>query len=63
MEIQMTESIVAAITLAPDKVAGNMPIFVAKDEEDQNRLASLLSSILLGMAHDLGDGTFIIVKH
>lgn len=63
MQIQINDSIAAAITLSPDKVAGNMPIFVAKDEEDQNRMATLLSNILKGTAHDLGDGTLIIVKH
>lgn len=53
----------AVITLNPEMVAGGAPIFIARNEEEQKRIALILSRVLKGMVHDLENGTYIIVKH
>ena len=64
MEIQLTKQIIAIITLDKEKVyAGSAPIFVAEDEEEQQRIAMYITRITFGMVHDLGNGVLIIVKH
>lgn len=47
----------------PDQVCGGAPIFLAKNEEELEALAFLLEKIMDAMAHDLKNGTKIIVKH
>mgnify|MGYP000922542023 FL=1 len=64
MEIQLTKQIIAIVTLDKEKVyAGSAPIFVAEDEEEQQRIAMYITRITFGMVHDLGKGVLIIVKH
>jgi len=64
MEVALQESILAIVTLDKDKVlAGGAPVFLAKDEDEQQQLSLYLSRILKGMAHDLENGVMIIVKH
>ncbi|TCS84128.1 capping complex subunit for YIEGIA [Tepidibacillus fermentans] len=56
--------ILAIVTINEDKVkSGSAPIFIAKSEEELQRTAFLLEKILDGMAHDLENGTLIIVRH
>lgn len=57
------DTIVAAITLDPDKVKGDIPVIIAGDEEERERLARLMANILHAMVHDLGNGTYLIVQH
>ncbi|HHU63825.1 MAG TPA: hypothetical protein GXZ32_06445 [Clostridiales bacterium] len=64
MEIQLTKQIIAIVTLDKEKVyAGSAPVFVAEDEEEQQRIAMYITRITFGMVHDLGNGVLIIVKH
>jgi hypothetical protein len=64
MEIQLTKQIIAIVTLDKEKVyAGSAPIFVAENEEEQQRIAMYITRITFGMVHDLGNGILIIVKH
>lgn len=58
------ERILAAVALKDrEKVTGAVPIFLVEDQVEQQRVCLLLSRILKGMAHDLENGTYIIVKH
>ncbi|BAF59794.1 MAG: hypothetical protein HPY89_11555 [Pelotomaculum sp.] len=55
--------ILAVITLNMDKVSGGAPIFFARDEAEQDKIALYMSKILDAMVHDLGNGIYIVVKH
>lgn len=56
-------TIVAAVTLNTDYITGDLPIVIAKDEEDQDKLARHIANVLQSTIHDLGNGTFLIVQH
>lgn len=59
-------TIIATIALneAREKVSGGgAPIFFAENREEQEKLSLLLSRILKGMAHDLENGVYIIIRH
>lgn len=56
-------TILAVITLAMDKVSGGAPIFFARDEEEQEKIARYISKILDSTVHDLENGTYIVVRH
>ena len=55
-------TIVAAVTLNTDYITGDLPIIVAQDEEDRDKLARHIANILQSTIHDLGNGTFLIVQ-
>ncbi|MGB4392874.1 MAG: hypothetical protein WBJ77_06550 [Bacillota bacterium] len=40
-----------------------IPAFVVRDEAARQEKARLLSRILKGAVHDLGDGVLIVVRH
>ena len=62
--MELNKFILAIIALKPGKVAGGgAPVFYAENEEEQGKLALTLSRITEGVAHDLENGTYIIVKH
>lgn len=66
MEVSLTNNILAVVTLKKDgnKVdGGGCPVFYAEDEEELEQIAMLLSRLTLSMAHDLGNGVYILVKH
>lgn len=63
MDITITEDIVAAVTLNEKAAGGGLPIFYAKNEEEQIKVSRVLANIVKGMVHDLENGTFIIVRH
>lgn len=44
-------------------VASGAPVFIAENNEKMQRTAFLLEKILDGIAHDLENGTIIIVRH
>ncbi|AEG61150.1 capping complex subunit for YIEGIA [Desulforamulus ruminis] len=56
-------TIAAAVTIAPDFVSGDVPIMIARDEEEREKLASHLANILKATVHDLENGTYLIVQH
>ena len=61
----MEDTILAAVTTDAyaDKVHGNVAVFVADDEIEQQRTAMLLARIMRGMSPDLENGVMIIVRH
>ncbi|HOC06020.1 MAG: capping complex subunit for YIEGIA [Bacillota bacterium] len=42
---------------------GSGPVYIARDTEEQQRIAMYLSRITEGMVHDLENGILIIVRH
>lgn len=56
-------TILAVVTTDMNKVKGGTPIFYAKDEQELEKTSLYLSKILFGMAHDLENGTYVIVRH
>lgn len=66
MDVKIQEKILSIVVLnkAGHKVKpGGVPVFMAADEEEQEKLGLFLSRILNGMVHDLENGVYIIVKH
>jgi hypothetical protein len=55
--------ILAIVTTDRDKVGGGAPIFIVQDETESQKTAFLLEKILDASAHDLKNGTMILVKH
>jgi hypothetical protein len=64
MDTRLNEVILAIVTTDSERVIhSSAPVFYARDEEERERVALLLSKITLGMVHDLANGCFVIVKH
>ncbi len=63
MEVSISKMILAAVTLDKELVVGGVPIFFARDEEEQDKIALYLGRSLEGVVHDLENGVFIVVKH
>lgn len=61
-EIALTNCILAAVCIEPNKVDG-CPLFLAASSEEQQRTSLLLARIMGGIVHDLENGVYIIVKH
>lgn len=59
----MANRILAVVTLNMDIVAGGAPIFFARNQEEQVKMARYLARTLDAMVHDLENGVYIIVKH
>ncbi|WP_207892525.1 capping complex subunit for YIEGIA [Paenibacillus pinisoli] len=55
--------IVAVVSVYPDEVKGGAPIFIASDTGKLEETAFLLEKILDASAHDLKNGTIILVDH
>ena len=63
MDISVSNKILAVVTLDREVVGGGAPIFYARDEAEREAVSRTLSRILNAMAHDLKNGSYIIVKH
>ena len=65
MQIGLKDFIVAIVTINSSMVGpGAMaPVFYAEDEEHLNKLSEGIAKILNAVVHDIGMGTYIIVKH
>ncbi|MDF2713319.1 MAG: hypothetical protein K0R28_244 [Paenibacillus sp.] len=55
--------ILAVVSTKREKVGGGAPIFIVETEKEQQDVAFLLEKILDGNAHDLKNGTLILVNH
>ncbi|MDR6549450.1 capping complex subunit for YIEGIA [Paenibacillus qinlingensis] len=55
--------ILAIVTLTKERIAGGAPIFVVDGEDELQRMAFSLEKMLDANAHDLKNGTMILVKH
>ncbi|MFW5648461.1 MAG: capping complex subunit for YIEGIA [Candidatus Alkaliphilus sp. MAG34] len=65
MQIELGDLIVAIITMNKDAVGtgGTAPVFYVGNNEHLGELSEKISKILDGVVHDIGMGTYIIVKH
>lgn len=59
----MEHRILAVVTLDKSRVGGGAPIFVASDQDEQEKVALYVAKALDAMVHDLENGSYIIVKH
>jgi hypothetical protein len=63
MGTKLEKYILAMITTTPEKVAGSPPIFIVKDAEEIQQKAQILEAILDGIAHEIDESTYVVVKH
>lgn len=63
MSEQSVGTILAIVTLKMNTVGDGTPVFWAEDEVEQERIADYLSRILDATAHDLENGSLILVRH
>lgn len=64
MQASISNFILAVITLDPALTGGGgAPVFVARNQEEQDRIATYLARITAGVVHDLENGVYILVKH
>ena len=65
-DVSLTGTVLAAIVVeeAKTKVAGGgATVFTVADQEEQEKIALILSRILKGSVHDLENGVYIVVRH
>lgn len=64
-EVAPRKFILAMVTTDRERVApgGGAPVFYARDEDEAQQTAFLLSRILDAMVHDLENGVLILVRH
>lgn len=55
--------IVAVVSTNPNHVSGGVPIFIANTENEREKVAFSLEKILDASAHDLVNGSIILVDH
>ncbi|MFC4777544.1 hypothetical protein ACFO9Q_12170 [Paenibacillus sp. GCM10023252] len=56
-------NIVAVVSMQSNHVHGGPPIFIVDDEQQLQNTAFLLEKILDASAHDIHNGTIILVNH
>ncbi|MGI6097397.1 MAG: capping complex subunit for YIEGIA [Dethiobacteria bacterium] len=59
----MRKEILAAITINPELVGGGIPIFIAQDRAEQDKIATYLARITEGVVHDLENGVYVLARH
>ena len=63
---QLVGSILAVVSTEAAKekiIAGSPPVFIVRDEAEQQKIALYLSKTLDAMAHDLENGILLIIRH
>ena len=50
------------MTAEEGRISG-IPVFYAQSEEQRAVMATILSRVLEAVAHDMGNGVYILVKH
>ncbi|UJF36202.1 capping complex subunit for YIEGIA [Paenibacillus hexagrammi] len=55
--------ILAIVTMDRERIGGGAPIFIVENQEQQQKVSFSLEKILDATAHDLKNGTMILVKH
>ncbi|HBC94636.1 MAG TPA: hypothetical protein DCZ10_17495 [Pelotomaculum sp.] len=63
MSDEQVGTILAIVTLQMSMVGEGTPVFLARNEEEQQKVAGYLSKILDANVHDLENGSLILVKH
>lgn len=62
----ITDFILAVVTTEENRnrvEPGAAPIFYAQDEEELEYISMIISRLTKSMAHDLGNGIYILIKH
>jgi len=60
----LSEFILAVVTRDMNKVkGGGCPVFLAADQQEQEKMSLYLARILGGVVHDLENGVYFICKH
>ncbi|GGA37000.1 hypothetical protein GCM10007416_07460 [Kroppenstedtia guangzhouensis] len=59
----MSRIVAVVVTDAKRAIAGGAPVLVADGPEEQQQLAFSLEKIMDAAAHDLKNGTIILVDH
>lgn len=63
----LNKTILASVVLPDSRqyviAGGSGPVYVARDAEEQQRIAMYISRITEGVIHDLENGILIIVRH
>lgn len=63
MQVSITKMILAAVTTSLNRNVSGVPVFYAETEEEMVEMSVILSRVLEAVAHDMGNGVYIIVKH
>lgn len=65
MDIGIKNALVAIVTSNRSVISEycSIPIFYVSTEEEKQTIASNLSKITMSMAHDLGNGCLVLVRH
>lgn len=67
IKASLDKAVLATVVLAEASqlvIAGGAgPVYVARDKQEQQRIAKYLSKITEGVVHDLENGVLIIVRH
>lgn len=64
MDTGLTEYILAIVTQDMEVVnGGGCPVFLAANQQEQEKIALYISRILGGVVHDLENGVYFICKH
>ncbi|MGI5911507.1 MAG: capping complex subunit for YIEGIA [Syntrophomonadaceae bacterium] len=64
MDTSVSNYILAIITVEANKIVpGGCPIFLAKDQQEQEKISLLLARVLGGIVHDLENGVYFICRH
>lgn len=64
MKLSVSKFILAVITRDAGLVqGGGAPVFIVRDQTEQDRVATYLARITEGVVHDLENGLYILVKH
>jgi predicted FMN-binding regulatory protein PaiB len=61
-QVNINNLILAAVVRDTGLAAG-VPLFLARNAEEQQKIAAYLARILNGMVHDLENGVLIVVRH
>jgi hypothetical protein len=56
-------NIAAIVSMDKNSIAGGAPIFIVETQEEMQQIAFKLEKIMDTAAHDLENGTIILVKH
>lgn len=64
MEVSKIGELVAVVTTRAELVqAGNVSVFVAKDDEERDAIAQVLTRTTQAMVHALPNGVYFLVRH
>ncbi|MBO8176613.1 capping complex subunit for YIEGIA [Aeribacillus pallidus] len=61
--MNLDKCVLAAITINPKKVPSGLSVFHCDSKEEMNTMAKNLEAILDGIAHELTEEIYIIVRH